>query len=64
MSATIAKQHLKSKTLTRRKPKSAVKNDSWKSKSLIRPWARQSALAIFRALSDKTVTAIPRLAKK
>jgi hypothetical protein len=65
MSAATAKQPLKSKISIQRKAKAkAGKTDSWKGESLIRPWARESALSIFQALSARPVNEIPQLEGK
>lgn len=60
----MVKPPLKSKTSIRQKAKAktVAKNDSWKRRSLIRPWARKSALDVFQAFSTGPVKEIPGVA--
>lgn len=59
VSAARVKLVVKSKNSSRRKAK--VQDDSWKHKSLIRPWARESALSVFQAFSTEVLTEIPEI---
>ncbi len=56
MKTTTAKPPAKSKRSIRFKAKAAVA----KQESLIRPWARKSALSLINALSSQPVTRLPK----
>lgn len=60
MKATTLKPRAKSKRTTRLKAKAAVAKQVVKRDSLIRPWARKSALSLINALSSEPVTRLPK----